>query len=88
MVRFIRRAGPAALGLLFAAALARASAPVYPLSQFKAGLKGKARSVFLGSAIEELLGLDRHVAVPGSVVAIADQTLAGFGLHRLDGPHR
>ena len=53
MVRFIRRAGPAALGLLFAAALARASAPVYPLSQVKAGLKGKARSVFLGSAIEE-----------------------------------
>ncbi len=53
MARFIRRAAPAALGLLLAAALARASAPVYPLNQVKAGLKGKARSVFHGSTIEE-----------------------------------
>jgi hypothetical protein len=61
MARFIRRAAPAALGLLLAAAFARASAPVYPLNQVKAGLKGKARSVFLGNTVEEfdaeILGL-------------------------------
>ena len=53
MARFIRRAVPAALGLLLAAVFARASAPLYPLNQVKAGLKGKARSVFIGSTVEE-----------------------------------
>lgn len=61
MPRFIRRAVPLVFGVLLAAALARASAPVYPLGQIKAGLKGKARSVFLGNTVEEfdveILGL-------------------------------
>jgi hypothetical protein len=53
MFRPIRRALPAVLGLLAAAVLARAAVPMFPLDQVKAGMKGKARSVFSGSQVDE-----------------------------------
>ena len=41
-----------------------------------------------GGRVERGLRLDRHVPVPGAVVAVADQALAGLGFHRRHGPHR
>jgi hypothetical protein len=38
--------------------------------------------------VEELLGLNRHVPVPGAVVAVADQPGTRLGHYRFDGTDR
>ncbi len=83
----IRRVGLALLAGLSITAFLRAATPIFPLDQVKAGLKGKGRTVFTGTSIEEfdaeILGVLSNPSPKRSIIIArlsGNKTLAGGGV--------